>query len=139
MRYDLRITREGGIIHRPSRRPFRTSVVMPICLRIGVLMGRWWDNLFFQPVVPSLPMPVPMHAAAPAPLPVCATVCSVCARVRGYCAAWIRSALHLLVLSKPDTATCFSRRQLNDHQHGKTGLQRLRAKPVSKKAGKVSQ
>ena len=46
-------------------------------------------------------------------------------------------ALHLLVLSKP-AATCFSRR-LNDHQHGKTGLQRLRAKPVNKKAGKVSQ
>ena len=49
----------------------------------------------------------------------------------------VQPALHLLVLSKP-AATCFSRR-LNDHQHGKTGLQRLRAKPVNKKAGKVSQ
>ena len=138
MRYDLRITREGGIIHRPSRRPFWTSVVMPICLRIGVLMGRWWDNLFFQPVVPGSRCQcqcMPLHLL----LCQCVPVCSVCARVRGYCAAWIRSALHLLVLSKPDTATCLSRRQLNDHQHGKTGLQRLRAKPVSKKAGKVSQ
>ena len=46
MRNDLRITRRGNTTNRPSRRPFLTSVVMPICLRIGVLMGGW-DNLFF--------------------------------------------------------------------------------------------
>ena len=39
MRNDLRITRRGNTTNRPSRRPFLTSVVMPICLRIGAVMG----------------------------------------------------------------------------------------------------
>ena len=88
-----------------------------------------WDNLFFSPVVPSRCCQcLPLHLLACQ----CMPVHSVFARVQPG-----RAPLHLLVLSKP-AATCFSRR-LNDHQHGKTGLQRLRAKPVSKKAGKVSQ
>ena len=74
MRNDLRITRRGNTTNRPSRRPFLTSVVMPICLRIGMGMGlgpvgcRWvpmgadgWDNLFCEPVPSGPCQGLPLH------------------------------------------------------------------------------
>ena len=80
-----------------------------------------------------------MHAAAPAPLPVCASAVSYNGAVLFARAASLLSALacfvqaghsHLLLLPPP---------AVDDHQLGKTGLQRLRAKAVDEKAGKVSQ
>ena len=142
MRNDLRITRRGNTTNRPSRRPFLTSVVMPICLRIGAVMGLGPVGCRWVPMGGIICFASRCH---PDLAKACHCTCSnasLCRSVHqsgrvstmqlGRQLSFSLSALACFV----QAATC-SYHPRSDHQCGKTSPQRLRAKHVNEKAGKV--